>query len=168
MNMLPFLCRFLWSFIKPDLTVPNVKHTPTTPSPLTPPQYPTQERRAPRHLDEFHLFTTVAEEHSQPPHHPYNNAASKDVDLAIQDEAMMAQICHYDMVHTATKKYMDAMTLSKKQYGLKAGLCRFTDCVSKAVMKELTQFHTLNCFYPWDPATLTCTNRQMLLLPSCS
>ncbi len=80
--------------------------------------------------------------------------------MAIQDEAMMAQICHYVMVHTATKQNTDATTLSKKQYGLKAGLCRFTDCGSKAVMKEGTQFHTLNCFCPCNHATLTYTNRH--------
>jgi hypothetical protein len=26
--------------VEPDLTIPNIKHTPTIPSPLTPPQYP--------------------------------------------------------------------------------------------------------------------------------
>jgi hypothetical protein len=54
-------------------------------------------------------------------------------------------------------------TSSKKQYGLKAGLCRFTHGRSKAVMKELTQFHTLNYFHPCNPATLTCTNRHNAL-----
>ncbi len=91
----------------------------------------------PRHLDEFHLFTTVAEKCSQPPHYPYNNAVGEDVDLVIQDETMMAQICHYVMVHTATKQCMDATTPSKKQYGLKVGLCQLPDCGSKAVMNQL-------------------------------
>ncbi len=75
----------------------------------------------------------------------------------------MAQICHYVMVHTTTNQYMDATTPSKKQCGLKAGLCRFTDCESNAVMKELAQSHTLNYFCPCDPATLTCTNRHNTL-----
>ncbi len=70
------------------------------------------------------------------------------------------------MVHTATKQYMDAKTLSKKQYGLKAGVRRFTDCGSKAVMKELTQFHTLNCFCPCNPETLNCTDRHKNTLTS--
>jgi hypothetical protein len=87
---------------------------------------------------------------------------------------MMAQICHYVMVHTATKQYMDATTPSKKQYGHKAGLCWFTDRGSNVVMKELTQFHTLNCFCQCNPATLTHTNTHnalnslMLLTEKCT
>jgi hypothetical protein len=127
-----------------------------------------QEHRAPHHLNEFHLFATVAEERSQPPHHPYINAAGKDVDLAIQDEAVMAQISHYVKVHTATKQYMDATTSSKKQYGLKAGLRWFTDRGSKAVMKELTQFHTLNCFVHATLQHSLVPTDPMLLLPSFS
>ena len=44
---------------------------------------------------------------------------------------------------------------TKKQYSLKAGLCRFSDRGNATVAKELTQFHTLKCFRPRDPSTLS-------------
>ena len=56
----------------------------------------------PKHLDDYHLFTTVAAERHQPPEHPYRTAGGTDVDLAICNEELMANLCHYVMVHTAT------------------------------------------------------------------
>ena len=44
---------------------------------------------------------------------------------------------------------------NKKQYGLKAGLCKFADRGNAAPMKELCQFHMLKCFTPQDPKTLS-------------
>jgi len=46
--------------------------------------------------------------------------------------------------------------LTKKQYGLKAGLKRFGSRGDTAVTKELSQLHTMNCFRPYDPGSLTC------------
>jgi hypothetical protein len=88
-------------------------HTATSPfvkqEPITTIQPPTKstrtsvhDRRPPRHLNDFHMFTTVANEHCQPPEHPYHTAEGTDVDLAIQDEKRMAHLCHFVMVHTAT------------------------------------------------------------------
>ena len=37
----------------------------------------------PKHLDDYHLFTTVAAERHQPPEHPYRTAGGTDVDLTI-------------------------------------------------------------------------------------
>ena len=57
---------------------------------------------------------------------PYHTAGGTDVDLAIQDESMMAQICHCVMIHAATTLYLNETVKPnpniKKQYGLKAGL----------------------------------------------
>ena len=93
--------------------------------PHPPSQYPTRNRQPPQQfMEESHLFTTVAEEQRQDPGMPYHTAGSTDVDLAIQDESMMAQICHYVMVHTATTLYLNETVApnlnNKKQYGLKA------------------------------------------------
>jgi hypothetical protein len=51
----------------------------------------------------------------------------------------------------------------KKQYSLKAGLREFANCGKEAVTKELTQFHTLKCFKPRDPSTLSRDERQNAL-----
>ncbi len=88
------------------------------------------------------------------PSYPYINAAGHTVDLAIQDEVMMAHVCHYVMMHTADKLYA-APPSTKKQYGLKVGIRLFGDRGNSAIQKELTQFHTLQCFKLTDPATLT-------------
>ena len=104
------------------------------------------------------MFTTMADKSLNPdPSYPYINAAGHTVDLAIQDEVMMAHVCHYIMMHTADKLYA-APPSTKKQYGLKAGLQLFGDHRNSAIKNEHTQFHTLQCFKPTDPATLTCDN----------
>jgi hypothetical protein len=81
----------------PPLVDPNI--------PSAPPQYTlhrsTRVCRPPEYLQDY-LFTTVAEKQHQPPPPPYHTAGGTDVDLTIQDESVMAQICHYVMVHTAT------------------------------------------------------------------
>ncbi len=129
----------------PATTLPFVKQEPVVttsslpPSP-PPPQLcqprvsrispPTRSSRTlgrslklPKHLDDYHLFATVAEERRQPPDHPYRTAGGTDVDLAICDEELMANMCHYVMVHTATSiKLAHQGQPTKKQYGLKAGL----------------------------------------------
>jgi hypothetical protein len=62
----------------------------------------TRTKRLPSHLDDYHLFTTVAAETRLPQAHPYHMVGGTDVDLAIQDEECMAHLCHFVMVHTAT------------------------------------------------------------------
>jgi hypothetical protein len=58
------------------------------------------------------------------PTHPYINAAGHENDLAIQNEVMMAHVCHYLMLHTVDN-FHNAPLSTKKQYGLKVGL----DCL---------------------------------------
>ncbi len=164
-------------FIKQESTVPE----PTPYLPPSPPQPrpsrvsrippPTRSSRTsgrtiklPKHLDDYHLFTTVAEERRQPPEHPYTTAGGMDVDLAIRDEELMANLCHYVMVHTATSIALAKQGQpTKKQYGLKAGLKRFGSRDDAAVSKELSQFHTLQCFFPRDARTLTREERRNAL-----
>jgi len=105
-------------YVPPHTTTsPFVKQesisSPTSASPVRNIQPPAKSTRTsvrdpcpPRHLDDFHLFTTVAEEHRQPPEHPYHTAGGTDVDLAIQDEQRMAHLCHFVMVHTATSLHL--------------------------------------------------------------
>ncbi len=98
------------------------------------------------------------------PSYPYTNASGVEVDLAIKDEVMMAHVCHYVMMHTANKLYTaPPPPSSKKQYGLKAGLKHFEERGSQAIMKELTQFHTLDCFKPKDPKTFSRDDRRNAL-----
>ena len=87
--------------------------SPTSASPvrrIQPPAKSTRtsvhDRHPPRHLNDFHLFSTVTDEHRQPPEHPYHTAGGTDVDLAIQDEQRMAHLCHFVMVHTATSLHL--------------------------------------------------------------
>jgi hypothetical protein len=57
----------------------------------------------------------------------------------MRDESVMAQICHFVMVHTGTSLHLTAQGHPpKKQYSLKAGLCRFAERGDEAVMKELS------------------------------
>jgi hypothetical protein len=107
-------------------------------------------------------FATVAEEQALPTEHPYRTAGGTTVNLAIQDEHRMAHVCHYVMIHIADSLYYVVAIKSKpkqKQYGLKAGLCWFSDHGNAAVVKELTQFHTLKSFQPRDPSTLSREDR---------
>ena len=76
----------------------------------------------------------------------------------------MAHVCHYVMTHIADSLYYaNAIKPKQKQYGLKAGLCMFSDCGNAAVFKELMQFHTLKYFRPRDPSTLTRDDRRKAL-----
>jgi hypothetical protein len=86
--------------------LPQVEIFPPTPTPTLSPCYPTREQRQPRHLGKYHLFTTVAHEQLQPPLYPYHTAGCTDVDLAIQDKIMIAQVCRYTMVHMANILYL--------------------------------------------------------------
>ena len=45
----------------------------------------TCKRHQPCHLHDYHLFTTVADEHRRPPEYPYCTAGGTVVDIAIQD-----------------------------------------------------------------------------------
>ncbi len=129
-----------------------------------PSRYPSRARRPPQHLAQDYLFTTVAAEHNQPPAHPYQTAVGTVMDLAIKNEYMMAQLSHYVMTHTANSLYCTQdIKPKKKQYSLKAGLKEFTNCGKEAITKELTQFHTLKCFKPCDPSTLSRDERRSAL-----
>ena len=110
-----------------------------TQSPIQlPSHYPSRVRRPPQHLAQDYLFMTVAEEHKQPPEHPYHTAGGTVVDLAIKDESLMAQVCHQVMTHTVNTLYCTQdIKPKKKQCSLKAGLKEFTNCGKEAVTKSL-------------------------------
>jgi hypothetical protein len=100
----------------------------------------------------------VAEEQALPTERPYHTAGGTTVDLAIQDEHRMTHVCHYLMTHIADSLYYADALKSKpnqKHYSLKAGLRQFSDKGNAAVVKELTQYHSLKCFCPRDPSTLS-------------
>ncbi len=91
--------------------------SPSTPIPFSPPsRTSTCPWRLPGYLDEYHMFTTVAEERRHPPKLPYHTAGGTDVDLAIQDKERMAHLCHFVMVDTATR-----IELARQCWGLYAG-----------------------------------------------
>ena len=102
--------------VKPDTIVPPVPTLPKTR------RYLARDRAPPTCLDDYLLFTTVAEDTQTS--YPYLNAGGQEVDLAIQDEVMMAHICHYVMLHTAESQFVGNPN-NKKQYRLKAGLRKF-------------------------------------------
>ncbi len=66
----------------------------------------------------------------------------------------MAHVCHYVMTHTADKLFLTVQPI-KKQFSLQTGLRWFGHKGEAAICKELTQFHTLQCFAPKDPSTIT-------------
>ena len=156
-------------------TSPFVKQEPTSPPPPPTPvasvlpsatstRHGARSRRPPRRFNDYHMFTTVADKHHQPPEHPYHTAGGTDVDLAIQDEERMAHICHFVMVHTANRIHLAQLGQpTKKQYGLKAGLRQFGSRGDTAVTKELSQLRTMNCFRPRDSRTLTRADRRNAL-----
>ena len=56
------------------------------------------------HLDNYHLFATVADDvHTL---YPYVNTKGQMVDLAIKDEHSIAQVCHYVMLHCAESTFI--------------------------------------------------------------
>ena len=99
-----------------SINIPKASPTPPMPShsippptckpcilDISPPSHTyTCPWRLPGHLVDYHMFTTVAEEHRQPPELPYHTAGDTDIDLAIHDEERMAHLCHFVMVHTTT------------------------------------------------------------------
>jgi len=148
----------------PSPSVSSPEHKPPISADSGSTRRSTRSRRQPGRLADYHVYTTVAEEFRQPPGHPYHTAGGTDVDLAIQDEERMAHICHYVMVHTATSIELAKQGLPpKKQYGLKAGLRLFGSRGDAAVTKELYQLHTMNCFRPRDPHSLTRDERRKAL-----
>ena len=108
----------------------------------------TRLRKPPQRFQDY-VFTTIAEEKHLPPPPPYHTAGGTDVDITIQDERVMAMVCHYVLTHTATSLQLAAQGHpTKKQYSLKAGLRKFAERGDAAVKKELKQFHTMSCFSP--------------------
>jgi len=145
-----------------SISIPSRTRTPRVLQ--IPPPSTSSNRRLPSHLDDYHVFTTVAEECHQPPERPYHTAGGTDVDLAILDKEHMAYLCHFVMVHTATSLALAQHGQpTKKQYGLKTGLKWFGSRCNTAITKELSQLHTLNCFRPCDPSSLTHDNRRNAL-----
>jgi hypothetical protein len=74
------------------------------------------------------------------------------------DSDTIAHVCHSVMVHLAEKAATtkDAIpNATKKQFGIKAGLKRFGPKGEDALMKELCQFHLLQCFTPLDASKLS-------------
>ena len=157
--------------IQPELPPAQV-HAPTPPprprvSRIPIPTTSTRSGRTSRRpvrLNDYHLFTTVAEEQHLPHPGPYLTAGGSEVSLDILDEDRMAHLCQYVMVHTATSLALaqDGHP-TKKQYGLKAGIKQFGPRADTAVTKELTQMHTMNCFRPRDPHQLTRQERRNAL-----
>lgn len=155
---------------------PIAQLVPPTNTPSTPPTPPTSQvsgnttnrpsrnRRLPDKYNDYELYTTVTDDNDTS--HPYVNAKGHTVDLAMEHDTITA-VCHHVMVHYAekimTSSPIDVNPKNKKQYGLTAGLKRFGKRGEEALMKELRQFHVLQCFTPVDPATLTKTQRTNAL-----
>ena len=103
---------------QPPAILPKIKPESSS-TPMSPPShcYPTRLCNPPKHLENFHLFTTVAEDTRTS--YPYIDASGNTVDLAILDKNTIVQVCRYVMLHCA-----DSICLgnpnNKKQYGLKA------------------------------------------------
>jgi hypothetical protein len=117
----------------------------------------------PDYLHDY-MFTTIAERHHRPPPPLYHTTGGPAVDLTIQDENVMAQVCHYVMVHTATSLHLAAQGHPpKKQYSLKVGLHQFAERGDATVMKELSQLHVIECFRPMDVRKLTREDRRNAL-----
>ena len=148
---------------KVELTPPPKVEQDDSQSPTIPTRRSTRTKRPPERFKDF-LFTTVAEEQHQPPLPPYRTAGGTDVDITINNEELMATLCHYVMVHTATSLQLAAQGQpTKKQYSLKAGLRRFAERGDAAVKKELAQFHTMSCFSPRNANTLSRDERRNAL-----
>jgi hypothetical protein len=118
---------------------------------------PSRQRNLPKHLQDYHIFTTVANDVQTS--FPYVDASGRTVDLAMDDEQRIATVCHYLMLHCAESTFVGNPN-NKKQYGLKAGLKKFAERGNEALMKELRQFHILRCFTPKNPQTLSRQDRQ--------
>ena len=110
-----------------------------------PSHYPSCVCHLPQHLAYDYLFTTVAKECKQPPEHPYHTAGGTVVDLAIKDEYLMAQVCHYVMTHTANTLYCaQDIKPKKKQYSLKADLKASTNHRGKKLLLKSLPNSTLS------------------------
>ena len=110
-----------------------------------PSHYPSHGRHPPQHLAHDYLFITVAEECKQPPEHPYHTAGGTVVNLAIKDEYLMAQVCHYVMTHTANALYCaQDIKPKKKQYSLKADLKASTNHRGKKLLLKSLPNSTLS------------------------
>jgi hypothetical protein len=84
----------------PKLEPDNTPSPPSSPVP----RYPTRQRAPPKHLANFHLFTTVAD--NVQTSYPYVDARGNTVDLAFDDETLIAQVCHYVMLHCAETTFV--------------------------------------------------------------
>ena len=98
-----------------------------------------------RWLDDFHMYTTVAEHES-----PLN-------------ESTLATICHFLMVHYSQPHATSQKGKKANTFSLTAGLKRFDDRGETAVSKELHQFLMLNTFTPLAAHSLTHEQRRSAL-----
>ena len=91
-------------------TIPSRPRTPRV-SHIPPPSRSTRAsariRRPPGHLDDYHLFTTVAEEQRQPSEHPYHTAGGTDVDLATL--CLAEEMAKLDAHRAARREIEDAV-----------------------------------------------------------
>jgi hypothetical protein len=122
--------------------------------------YPSHNCSLPTHLKDYHIFTTVAD--NTYTDYPYCDATGKNVDLAIEDENMIAHVCHNVMLHTAESIFVGNPN-NKKQYCLKAGRRKFASQGSMAIMKESRHLHTLKCFKPINAKQLSSNARRQAL-----
>ena len=79
---------------------------------------PRRSNRTKRPPDRFkdYVFTTIADESHLPPPPPYRTAGGTDVNIDIQDETVMAMLCHYVMTHTATALQLAAQGQPTKKH----------------------------------------------------
>ena len=75
-----------------------------------------------------------------------------------------AQAAQLAISDSATQIELACQGHPKKQYGLKASFRKFGSCADAAVTKELSQLHTMNCFCPRDPHSLTHEDHRNALL----
>jgi hypothetical protein len=77
--------------LPPTSTSPSTRHNPTCQCNLS------------SHLNDYHLFTMVANNIQMS--YPYVNAKGNTVDLAFDDEHCIAKVCHYVMFHCAESTF---------------------------------------------------------------
>ena len=150
--------------LSPDIKIePDTNGTPNTLISDAATRRSTRLRKPPQRFQDY-VFITIAEEKHLPPPPPYHTAGGTDVDITIQDERVMAMVCHYVLTHTATSLQLAAQGHpTKKQYSLKAGLRKFAERGDAAVKKELKQFHTMSCFSPRNANDLSREDKRKAL-----
>ena len=111
--------------------IPKIQQSSDTLAPLPHHQesahYPTCTHHPPQHPNDY-VFTMVVEEHALPTERPYCRSGGSTVDLAIQDEYMMAHVCHNVMTHIADSLYYANAIKKKTVWSEGRSLCVFRSC----------------------------------------